>query len=119
LAAFFFLGWWTFMLIPSYLLSAVLSIMILTANEKRYYRTHWNKVIGNYQIVKNNAFLLSYRYYAISNNLPENTSPTEEEIRNQDWLKPYNFMRTHWSQIEDHFNKKARVYWHLYLNLDK
>jgi hypothetical protein len=118
-AAFFFLGWWTLMVIPSYILAAVLSILILTANEKRYYRKHWNKAIGNYQIVKNNAFLLSYKYYATSNNLPVNTSPTQEEIKNEDWLKPYIFMRVHWNEIEDHFNKKARLYWRMYLHLDK
>ena len=117
--AFLFIGWWTFMVIPSYLLAAVLSIMILTANEKKYYRTHWKKTIGNYQIFKNNAFLLSYQYYASGNNLPVNTSPTEEEIKNEDWLKPYNFMRLHWKEIESHFNPKARLYWRLYLNLDK
>jgi hypothetical protein len=119
MAAFFFLGWWTLMVIPSYILAAFLSIMILTANEKRYYFKHWNKKIGNYQIFKNNSFLLAYKYFATSNNLPVNTSPTEEEIKNEDWLKPYIFMRVHWNEIEDHFNKKAKVYWHLYLNLDK
>jgi len=119
MAAFIFLDWWTLMVVPSYILAAYLSIMILTANEKKYYRQHWNKTIGNYQIFKNNAFLLAYKYYATENNLPVNPSPTEEEIRNQDWLKPYNFMRTHWGQIEEHFNKKAKVYWRLYLNLDK
>ena len=119
MVAFIFLDWWTLMVIPSYGLAAFFSIMILTANEKKYYRKHWNKTIGNYQIFKNNAFLLAYKYYATENNLPVNPSPTEEEIRNQDWLKPYNFMRTHWSQIEEHFNKKAKVYWHLYLNLDQ
>jgi hypothetical protein len=96
-----------------------LSIMILTANEKRYYMKHWNKTIGNYQIVKNNSFLLSYKYYATSNNLPVSTSPTEEEIKNEDWLKPYIFMRVHWNEIEDHFNKRARLYWRMYLHLDK
>jgi len=119
MVAFIFLDWWTLMVIPSYGLAAFFSIMILTANEKKYYRKHWNKTIGNYQIFKNNAFLLAYKYYATENNLPVNPSPTEEEIRNQDWLKPYNFMRTHWGQIEEHFNKKAKVYWRLYLNLDK
>ncbi len=97
------------MVIPSYLLAAVLSIMILTTNEKKYYRTHWNKTIGNYQIFKNNAFLLSYQYYASGNNLPVNTSPTEEEIKNEDWLKPYNFMRLHWKEIESHFNPKGKI----------
>jgi hypothetical protein len=119
MVAFLFLSWWTLMVIPSYLLAAVLSILILTMNEKRYYRTHWNKTIGNYQIFKNNAFLLSYKYYATGYNLPVSTSPTEEEIKNEDWLKPYVFMRAHWNEIEEHFNKKAKLYWRLYLNLDK
>ena len=119
MVAFIFLDWWTLMVIPSYILAAFLSIMILTANEKKYYRKHWNKEIGNYQIFKNNSFLLAYKYYATGNNLPVNTSPTEDEIKNQDWLKPYNFMRVHWKEIESHFNRKAKLYWRLYLNLDK
>ena len=45
--------------------------------------------------------------------------PTEEEINNQDWLKPYQFMRIHWGEIENHFNRKAKVYWRVYLHLDK
>ena len=118
IAAIFFLGWWTLMAIPSLLLAAILSIVILTSNEKRYYLKHWNKTIGNYQIFKNNAFLVAYQYYAQRNNLPVSTTPTEDEIKNQDWLKPYNFMRVHWGEIEDHFNSKAKLYWRLYLNLD-
>ena len=119
IAAIFFLGWWTLMAIPSLLLAAILSIVILTSNEKRYYLKHWNKTIGNYQIFKNNAFLVAYQYYAQGNNLPVSTTPTEDEIKNQDWLKPYNFMRVHWVEIEDHFNRKAKLYWRLYLNLEK
>jgi hypothetical protein len=118
IAAFFFLGWWTLIVIPSLLLTAFISIVILTSNEKRFYLKHWNKAVGNYQIFKNNAFLIAYQYYAQGSNLPVSTSPSEEEINNQDWLKPYNFMRVHWSEIEGHFNHKAKLYWKLYLNLD-
>jgi hypothetical protein len=118
-AGFFFLGWWTLMVIPSYLLVFYVSILILTSNEKKFYLKHWNKSIGNYGIFKNNAFLLAYKYYAWENKLPYSTSPTEEEFKNQDWLKPYTFMRAHWSEIEDHFNRKAKVYWRVYLHLDK
>jgi hypothetical protein len=107
------------MVIPSYLMIVYISVLILTSNEKKYYYTHWNKSIGNFEIFKNNAFLLAYKYYATENNLPQSTSPTEEEIKNQDWLKPYNFMRVHWGEIENHFNKKAKVYWRVYLHLDK
>jgi hypothetical protein len=119
IGGFFFLGWWTFMVIPSYLLAVFISVFILTSNEKKYYLSHWKKSIGNYQIFKNNAFLLAYKYYATDNKLAFNTSPTVEEITNQDWLKPYNFMRIHWEEIEDHFNNKAKIYWHVYLHLDK
>jgi len=28
-------------------------------------------------------------------------------------------MRVHWEEIEDHFNKKARTYWSVYLHIDK
>jgi hypothetical protein len=119
ITGFFFLGWWTLVVIPSFILTIYISVLILTSNEKKYYRTHWNKSIGNYEIFKNNAFLLAYKYYATEYKLPNNTSPTEEEIKNQDWLKPYNFMRVHWGQIENHFNNKAKVYWRVYLHLEK
>ena len=119
IAGFFFIGWWTLMVIPAYLLTVTVSVLFLTSNEKKYYRIHWNKSIGNYGIFKNNAFLLAYKYYASANKLPESMSPTEEEIKNQDWLKPYNFMRIHWLEIENHFNNKAKVYWRVYLHIDK
>jgi hypothetical protein len=115
----FFLGWWILIVIPSYLLAVFVSVLILTSNEKKYYQTHWNKSVGHYDIFKNNAFLLAYKYYAKESNLPLNTSPTEEEFKNEDWLKPYNFMRVHWGEIESHFNKKAKLYWRVYLHLDK
>lgn len=115
----FFLGWWALMAIPSYLLAVTFSVLILTSNEKKYYQTRWNKNVGHFQIFKNNAFLLAYKYYVTENNLPYNTSPSSEEIKNKDWLKPYSFMRAHWGEIENHFNKKAKTYWRVYLNLDK
>jgi hypothetical protein len=115
---FFFLGWWTLMVIPSYMFVVSVSVLILTSNEKKYYQSHWNKNIGYYGIFKNNAFLVAYKYYATGYNLPDSTSPTEEEITNQDWLKPYTFMRLHWEEIEKHFNRKAKVYWRIYLHLD-
>jgi hypothetical protein len=119
IAGSFFLGWWTLVVIPTYLLAVSVSVLILTSHEKKYYLLHWNKSIGHYGIFKNNAFLLAYKYYATSSNLPSGTSPTREEIENQDWLKPYIFMRAHWGEIETHFNRKAKVYWRVYLQLDK
>jgi hypothetical protein len=116
---FFFLGWWNLMIIPSYLLAVYISVLILTYNDKKFYLSRWNKNIGNFEIFKNNAFLLAYKYYATQNKVTYNTSPTEEEVENQDWLKPYSFMRAHWGEIENHFNKKAKTYWRVYLNLDK
>ena len=62
---------------------------------------------------------MAYRYYATLNEVIYNTTPTDEEITNQDWLKPYDFMRLHWEQIENHFNNKAKTYWRVYLHLDK
>jgi hypothetical protein len=118
ITGFFFLGWWTLMVIPSYLLVFYVSILILTSNEKRFYLKHWNKRVENYEIFKNNAFLLAYKYYAKEYSLTNNTSPTEEEIKNEDWLKPYGFMRIHWGEIENHFNRKAKTYWRVYLHLD-
>ena len=114
----FFLSWWTLMVIPSYLLAVLSSVLILTSHEKKYYHDHWNKSIGYYGIFINNAFLLTYKYYATEYKLPFSISPTAAEIENQDWLKPYNLMRSHWGEIENHFNKKAKTYWRVYLNLD-
>jgi hypothetical protein len=119
ITGFFFLGWWTLMVIPTYFLAVFSSVIILTSNQKKYYNKHWNKTIGYYEIFKNNAFLSAYKYYAIEYKLPPGVSPTEEEIQNKDWLKPYNFMRIHWAEIETHFNKKAKTYWQVYLHLDK
>jgi hypothetical protein len=119
IAGFFFLGWWTLMVIPTYLLAVFSSVLILTSYQKKYYHDHWNKNIGHYEIFKNNAFLNAYKYYAIEYKLPVGTSPSEEELQNKDWIKPYNFMRIHWGEIENHFNKKAKTYWRVYLNLDK
>jgi hypothetical protein len=119
LIGFIFLSWWNIMVIPAYLLAFYSSLLVLTSHEKRYYRLHWNKSIGSYEIFINNAFLLTYKYYAIQYKLPYSISPTEEEIKNQDWLKPYGLMRGHWAEIEDHFNKKAKTYWRVYLHLDK
>ncbi len=119
ITGYFFLGWWDLMIIPSYFLAVYISVLILTSNDKRYYLSRWNKSIGNFEIFKNNAFLLAYKYYATQNKVTYNTSPTEEEVENQDWLKPYNFMRAHWGEIENHFSKKAKIYWRVYLNLDK
>ncbi len=119
ITSFFFLDWWTFMVIPSILLAAISSLLVLTSHERKFYRTHWNRVVGHYQIFKNNAFLSAYKYYAFDNKLPESISPTAEEIKDEDWLKPYVFMRTHWSGIETHFNRKARVYWKMYLHIEK
>jgi hypothetical protein len=116
---FFFLGWWEIVVIPTYLLTSYISLLILTSNEKKYYRAHGNNSIGPYEIFINNAFLLVYKYYTSGYKLPLSTSPSEEETQNQDWLKPYNFMRVHWGEIETHFNNKAKVYWRVYLHLDK
>jgi hypothetical protein len=119
ITGFLFLGMWTLMVIPAYLLAFSSSLLILTSYEKKYYRNHWNNNIGRFGIFKNNAFLLVYKYFATEYKLPGSTSPTEEEISNQDWLKPYNFMRQHWGDIEGHFNKKAKIYWRMYLHLDQ
>lgn len=119
ITGFFFLGWWILMVIPSYLIAFSSSVVILTSYQKKYYQKHWNKTIGYYEIFRNNAFLHAYKYYAIEYKLPSGTSPTAEELQNEDWLKPYYFMRTHWGEIENHFNRKAKTYWRVYLHLDK
>jgi hypothetical protein len=118
LTGFFFLNWWTLAIIPAYLIIVYISVLILTSPGQKYYMKHWNKSVGPMQIFKNNAFLLAYKYYASQLNLPSGIVPSEEETKNEDWLKPYNFMRVHWKEIEDHFSRKARVYWKVYLNLN-
>lgn len=119
LLAFFFMGWWCLMAIPAYLIAVASSLLILTSMERKYYLKNWNKSVERYQIFKNNAFLLVYQYYASIYKLPSGTLPTEEEKINEDWRRPYSFMRAHWGEIESHFNKKARLYWRVYLHLDK
>jgi hypothetical protein len=119
IAGFIFLGWWILMIIPTYSLAVLSSVVILTSYQKKIYLKRWNKTIGHYQIFKNNAFLHAYKYYSTEYKLPSGTSPSDEEIQNKDWLKPYNFMRTHWGEIENHFNRKAKIYWRVYLHLDK
>jgi hypothetical protein len=117
--AFFFLGWKTLLVIPSYLIGFSSSVVILNSYQKKFYQKHWNKTIGYYEIFRNNAFLHAYKYYAEKYNLPLSTSPASEEIQNEEWLKPYIFMRTHWGEIEGHFNRKAKTYWRVYLHLDE
>jgi len=117
IASFFFLGWWTLLVIPSYFLTMYVSIISVTSREKKKYNSRVNNSPGNYEIFKNNAFLLSYKYYATIHHFTKDTSPTDEETENQDWLKPYTFMRVHWEKIESHFNRKAKDYWRLYLQL--
>jgi hypothetical protein len=119
ITGFFFLSLWNLLVIPTFLLAVSSSVVILTSYQKRYYHKHWNKTIGHYEIFINNAFLHAYKYYSIEYKLPSSTSPTDEEIQNQDWLKPYNFMRIHWGEIENHFNNKAKTFWRVYLHLDK
>jgi Zn-dependent protease with chaperone function len=116
---FYFIGLWNLMIIPAYLLAVSSSLLVLVSNQKKFYKKHWNKTVSLYEIFRNNAFLHVYQYYSIECKLTPGISPTEDEIKNQDWLKPYNFMRTHWENIELHFNKKARTYWEVYLNLNK
>jgi hypothetical protein len=117
--SFYFIGWWLIMVIPAYLVAVSVSLLVLNSGRKKIYMKQWNKNIGHFEIFKNNAFLLAYKYYASDYQLPSGIAPTEEETKNQDWLKPYSFMRVHWKEIEDHFNRKAKVYWRVYLNLDK
>ena len=115
----FILGWWNIMIIPAYLLAVLSSLMVLISRQKKIYQKLWNKNIGLYEIFINNAFLHVYKYYSEEYKMLPGISPTEEEIQNEDWLKPYSFMRNHWNEIEGHFNKKARTYWQVYLHPDK
>jgi hypothetical protein len=116
---FFLLGGWSVLFIPAYLLTVLISIFILTSTQSKSYQSRWNKNPGNYGIYKCNAFLLMYKYYTTELQLPADTSPTTEETENEDWLKPYNFMRSHWKEIEKYFSYKAKMYWRIYLNIDK
>ncbi len=119
ITCFFFIGWWTLLLIPVYISTLIISVIILTSNEKKHYKAQWQKPIGNYDIFKNNAFLVAYEFYAEKFALNKDTTPTNQEIDNQDWLEPYSFMRNNWEQLESHFNEKAKGYWRAYLHIDK
>lgn len=119
IVGFFFLDLWNIAIIPAYIMAITSSVLILTSYQRRYYKSHWNKTAAHYDIFKNNAFLHAYKYYATRNDLPVSTSLTQEEIKNEDWKKPYGFMRNHWKEIESLFNRKARVYWRVYLQIDK
>jgi len=119
ITCFFFLGWWTILIIPAYLFTNLISLLILTSKEKKYYKSHWNKRIGNYDIYINNAFFTAYKYCAIKYQLIQDFDLTDEEIENQDWLKPYDFMRANWDQMEDYFSGKAKNYWRTYLHIEK
>jgi hypothetical protein len=115
---FFFIGWWNLVIIPAYLFAITSSLLVLVSNQKKIYKKHWNKSVTLFEIFRNNAFLHAYQFYSIENKLNPGISPTEDELKNEDWLKPYKFMRAHWSEIELHFNKKARLYWRVYLHLE-
>jgi hypothetical protein len=119
ISSFFYISWWTLLAIPVYFLSMAISIFILTSQENKLKTGNENNGMGNYQIFKNNAFLLMYKYYARDWKLPKEITPSPEETENKDWLKPYTVMRSNWDKIETHFNRKAKVYWRVYLNLDK
>jgi len=117
--SFFYINLWTLLVIPVYILSMAVSVFILTSSESKKTPEKQNIYPGSYQIFKKNAFLLMYKYYARDYKLIKEVLPTAEETENKDWLKPYNIMRLHWDKIETHFNRKAKVYWRVYLHLDK
>jgi hypothetical protein len=117
ITGFFYMGWWTLAVIPAYFLTMYVSITAVTSKDKKNYEAEWHKSHGSYEIFKNNAFLLAYKYYATEYHFTKETTPTNEESQNQDWLKPYTFMRVHWREIESYFNNRAKGYWRVYLQL--
>lgn len=114
-----FIGWWSLLIIPVYILVFLISLLILTSNEKKFYKVQWQKSTGNYDIFKNNAFLVAYKFYASKYQLNKDTTPTDEEIDKEDWSKPYGFMLENWKEVEKHFNIKAQGYWRTYLHINK
>lgn len=114
---FFIIGLWTFLLIPVYLLTNIVSLVILTTKEKKYYKNHWARTIGNYDIFKNNAFLLCYKYYAIKYDLLKDFDVTEQEFIDQDWHKSYKLMREGWPDLEQYFTGNAKLSWEAYLHI--
>ena len=117
--SFFYISWWTLLIIPVFFFTSFVSVRLLTSNEKKKYQEQWNWTPENTDIFINNAFLLVYKYYAREFKFSADTEATPDEIENEDWLKPYSFMRVHWGQLESFFNKKAKAYWRVYLHLDK
>jgi len=114
---FFFIGWWTFLIIPVYILTFIISILILTSKEKKYYKTQWARTISNYEVFKNNAFLMCYKYYAYKHSLLKDFEVTEQELIDEDWLKPYENMRNSWEELEKYFEGNAKKSWEKYLHI--
>jgi hypothetical protein len=116
-AAWYNLGWWSVLVIPLYLVTLYLSLFLLTADQKKKFRVDLKRNIDVNDIFKNNSFLFAYYFYAADLKLSEDLSPGADETKNEDWLKPYLFMRTHWTELESHFSAKARAFWRAYLHL--
>jgi hypothetical protein len=116
---FFFLGWWTFLIIPAYFLTNFISLFLLNSQERKYYKSKLFRTVGLYEIYKFHAFLLAYKYYATKYQLTTDFAATDEEIKNQDWLKFYSFMRDNWGQMEEYFSDKGKKCWRAYLHIEK
>lgn len=116
---FFIIGWWTFLIIPVYIMTNIVSLLILTSKEKRYYKVQWSRTISNYEVFKNNAFLMCYKFYAYKHDLVKDFEITEQELLDQDWLNAYKVMREGWGELEQYFIGNAKQSWEEYLHIEK
>jgi hypothetical protein len=127
IASFFVLDWWTFIIIPIYLVTLITSVVFLNFHEKIFYKANWQHRVeynigynaGYYDIFKNNAFLTVYKYYAEKYDLNSDFTPDDEEIYNNIWFEAENFMERNWRDLEPFFYESGRRHWRSYLQIDK
>lgn len=119
ITAVFILSYYAFLIIPLYLITLTISVTVLNFNERKLYKIKWNNSTGYYDIFKNNAFLVSYKYFAEKFDLNKQITPTEEEIQGQVWLSSFSYMKNNWGTFESKFNEHAQDHWRAYLNISK
>lgn len=118
ITAFFFLGWWTLLIIPIYIFTLVISVIVLNYHERLFYRYNWESKAGFYDIFKNNAFICTYDYYSMVYDLEKDIAPTNGELETMAWFNAQDFMRYNWLKVEPYFDDSAKLHWRAYLNIE-
>jgi len=115
----FFIGVYALLFIPIYLFTLIISVVILNYYERKYYKNQWGKTTGFYDIFKNNAFIVSYKYFADKFDLEKQLEPTDQELEDDVWLEHLDYMKDNWKTLEAGFNEKAKRLWKAYLHIPK